>query len=89
VTDLQITEISQFHSKQDMSRWTRAHAEAPGITWSVYPGPGGTMIVVEHEEDRAAFLATEAAQHVATAATEVTEAVPAASAGSFLDFANA
>jgi len=45
VTAPQITEISQFHCKQDMSRWTRAHADAPGITWSVYAGPGGTMIV--------------------------------------------
>jgi len=35
-----------------MSRWTRAHADAPGITWSVFPGPGGTMIIVEHAEDR-------------------------------------
>jgi hypothetical protein len=87
VTALQITEISQLHSKQDMSRWTRAHADAPGINWSVYPGPGGTMIIVEHEEDRTAFLATEAARHAMTAATEVSEPVTAAPAGSFLDFA--
>lgn len=47
-----ITRITEFTSKSDMSRWTRAHEGAPGITWSVMPGPGGTMIVVEHEEDR-------------------------------------
>jgi hypothetical protein len=58
----QITEITQLNCKQDMSRWTRAHADAPGINWSVYPGPGGTMIVVEHEEDRSTFLAAQTAQ---------------------------
>jgi hypothetical protein len=47
-----ITEIAHITTKQDMSRWTRAHADAPGITWSVFPGPGGTMIIVEHAEDR-------------------------------------
>jgi hypothetical protein len=35
-----------------MSRWTRAHADVAGITWSVFAGPGGTMIIVEHAEDR-------------------------------------
>jgi hypothetical protein len=35
-----------------MSRWTRAHADAPGITWSVFAGEGGTMVIVEHAEDR-------------------------------------
>ena len=47
-----ITEISHITTKQDMSRWTRAHADVPGITWSVFAGPGGTMIIVEHAEDR-------------------------------------
>ena len=47
-----ITEITHITTKQDMSRWTRAHANAPGITWSVFAGPGGTMIIVEHTEDR-------------------------------------
>jgi hypothetical protein len=46
------TEIAYITTKQDMSRWTRAHADAPGIQWSVYPGPGGTMIIVDHGEDR-------------------------------------
>jgi hypothetical protein len=58
----QITEITQLNCKQDMSRWTRAHADATGVNWSVYPGPGGTMIIVEHEEDRSTFLASQAAQ---------------------------
>lgn len=51
-----ITEITEIHTKQDMSRWTRAHEKAQRITWSVFPGPGGTMIIVEHEEDRATLL---------------------------------
>ena len=47
-----VTEIAHITTKQDMSRWTRAHADMPGINWSVFPGPGGTMIIVEHAEDR-------------------------------------
>jgi hypothetical protein len=47
-----ITEIAHITTKQDMSRWTRAHADVPGIKWSVFPGPGGTMVIVEHAEDR-------------------------------------
>lgn len=52
-----ITRVTHITTKQDMSRWTRAHADTPGITWSVYPGPGGTMIIVEHEEDRCTLAA--------------------------------
>jgi hypothetical protein len=47
-----VTEVEHITTKQDMSRWTRAHADVPGIRWSVFAGPGGTMIIVEHEEDR-------------------------------------
>ncbi len=47
-----VTDIAHITTKQDMSRWTRAHADAPGITWSVFAGEGGTMIIVEHTEDR-------------------------------------
>jgi hypothetical protein len=47
-----VTEITNITTKQDMSRWVRAHADVPGIKWSVFPGPGGTMIIVEHAEDR-------------------------------------
>jgi hypothetical protein len=46
------TQIAHITTKQDMSRWTRAHADAAGITWSVVAGPGGTMIIVEHGQDR-------------------------------------
>jgi hypothetical protein len=60
-----ITEITHITSKSDMSRWTRAHADSPGINWSVYPGPGGTMIIVEHEEDRCTLTASQAAALVA------------------------
>lgn len=47
-----VTKIAHITTKQDMSRWTRAHADAPGINWSVFPGEGGTMIIVEYAEDR-------------------------------------
>ena len=47
-----VTEITHITTKQDMSRWVRAHADVPGIRWSVLPGPGGTMIIVEYAEDR-------------------------------------
>jgi hypothetical protein len=50
-----VTEIAHITTKQDMSRWTRAHADVPGIKWSVFPGPGGTMIIVEYAEDRCAL----------------------------------
>jgi hypothetical protein len=50
-----ITEIAHITTKQDMSRWTRAHADTPGIKWSVFPGEGGTMIIVEYAEDRCAL----------------------------------
>ena len=83
MTALQITEISQFHTKQDMSRWTRAHADTPGITWSVYPGPGGTMIVVEHTEDRTAAEVWSAQD---TQAAHAELAATTARPGSFLDF---
>jgi hypothetical protein len=56
-----ITEIAHITTKQDMSRWTRAHAETPGITWSVFAGPGGTMIIVEHAEDRCSLNRAAAA----------------------------
>lgn len=47
-----VTSVTHIATKQDMSRWTRAHADTPGINWSVHPGPGGTMVIVEHEADR-------------------------------------
>jgi len=49
----EVTSVTHITSKQDMSRWTRAHADKPGITWSVQAGPGGTMVIVEHAQDRA------------------------------------
>jgi hypothetical protein len=50
-----ITEIARITTKQDLSGWTRAHADAPGINWSVFPGPGGTMIIVEYAQDRSSM----------------------------------
>jgi sugar/nucleoside kinase (ribokinase family) len=64
-----VTEIAHITTKQDMSRWTRAHADVAGITWSVFAGPGGTMIIVEHAEDRCS----------ANRANPSPEAAPAAS----------
>jgi len=55
-----ITEITEINTKQDMSRWTRAHEKVQGIRWSVFAGPGGTMIIVEHEEDRCTMNARNA-----------------------------
>jgi hypothetical protein len=60
-----VTEITEICTKQDMSRWTRAHADAPGITWSVIAGPGGTMIIVEHLEDRCSRTAAQGAAQAA------------------------
>lgn len=62
-----VTEVTEICTKQDMSRWTRAHADAQGITWSVIAGPGGTMIIVEHEENRSSLAPTEAAREPAAA----------------------
>ncbi|HVT67441.1 MAG TPA: hypothetical protein VHF26_06825 [Trebonia sp.] len=71
-----ITKISHIETKQDMSRWTRAHADVPGITWSVYPGPGGTMIIVEHTEDRCTLTRTAAPAELAAPAAAAMENVP-------------
>jgi hypothetical protein len=51
-----VTEIAHITTKQDMSRWARAHADVPGIKWSVFPGPGGTMIIVEYADDRCSHV---------------------------------
>lgn len=56
-----ITKVAHITTKQDMSRWTRAHADVPGITWSVFPGPGGTMIIVEHAENRCTLYRADGA----------------------------
>lgn len=72
ITD--VTEITEFYTKSDMSRWTRAHADSLGITWSVFPGPGGTMIVVEHEKDRSSL--TPAPAPVAPKAVSALEDAP-------------
>jgi hypothetical protein len=42
--------IIEINSKTDLSRFTRAHADGP-ITWETQDGPGGTIIVIEHDED--------------------------------------
>jgi hypothetical protein len=57
-----VSEITHIQSKPDLSSWTRAHAAAPGINWSVFPGPGGTMLIVEHEADRSTLTADDQAE---------------------------
>ena len=71
-------------------RWTRAHAGTTAINWSVYPGPGGTMIIVEHEEDRSTFLASQATQGTQNepAAMAAFAGTVTAAPASFLDFAH-
>jgi hypothetical protein len=68
-----VTEIAHITTKQDMSRWTRAHADVPGIKWSVFPGPGGTMIIVEYAEDRCSLDRANVSPDVAVAASSVVE----------------
>ena len=68
-----ITEITHVTTKQDMSRWTRAHADTPGITWSVIAGEGGTMIFIEHEEDRTLRARENVAAEVTVPETFVEE----------------
>ena len=80
-----VTDIAHITTKQDMSRWTRAHADVAGITWSVFAGPGGTMIIVEHAEDRCSAnranpspeVAAPAASPVASAAERLVDATGA------------
>jgi hypothetical protein len=72
-----VTKVAHITTKQDMSRWTRAHADEPGITWSVFPGPGGTMIIVEHAEDRCTLNRANSPARTA----EARGTAPAGSAG--------
>ena len=76
----EITKISHITTKQDMSRWTRAHADMPGITWSVFAGPGGTMIIVEHAEDRCSMTRVTAAPGAVAAAAADSDGIARASA---------
>jgi hypothetical protein len=75
-----VTEITEICTKQDMSRWTRAHADAPGITWSVFAGPGGTMIIVEHGESRSSLDTAQASRDTAVTAPGLAETAADAAA---------
>ena len=57
----EVIAVTHIATKQDMARWTRMHADAPGIHWSVEPGPGGTMLIAEHTHDRSSLTRPEAA----------------------------
>jgi hypothetical protein len=74
-----VTDIAHITTKQDMSRWTRAHADVAGITWSVFAGPGGTMIIVEHTEDRCSAAWSDPARAAAEEAAGSASALPAGS----------
>jgi hypothetical protein len=76
----EITKVSHITTRQDMSRWTRAHADMPGITWSVFPGPGGTMIIVEHAEDRCSLNRVSAAPEAAAVGAAGSDSAARASA---------
>jgi hypothetical protein len=69
----EVTEITHITTKQDMSRWVRAHADVPGIKWSVFPGPGGTMIIVEYAEDRCSPGRANVSRDVAVPAASLVE----------------
>jgi hypothetical protein len=76
-----VTDIAHITTKQDMSRWTRAHADVAGITWSVFAGPGGTMIIVEHAEDRcSANRANPSSEAAAPASNPLDSAIDTADA---------
>jgi hypothetical protein len=42
--------VVEILTKQDMSRFAREHENGP-ITWETQAGPGGTIIVTEHDDD--------------------------------------
>ena len=69
-----VTQITHITTKQDMSRWVRAHADVSGIRWSVLPGPGGTMIIVEYAEDRCSLNWTNVSPDALPAASPVEDA---------------
>jgi hypothetical protein len=68
-----ITAITHITTKQDLSRWTRAHADVSGIKWSVFPGPGGTMIIVEYAEDRCSLNRADVSPDVAAPVASLIE----------------
>lgn len=76
-----VTEIAHITTKQDMSRWTRAHADMPGINWSVFAGPGGTMIIVEHTEDRCSLNRANISPDVSVRDIALLESVGIAAVG--------
>lgn len=41
--------IIEIASKTDLARFARAHEEGP-VTWETQDGPGGTIIVIEHDD---------------------------------------
>ena len=76
-----IVRITEINTKQDLSRWTRAHEKVPGITWSVSAGPGGTMVIVEHEEDRVSLHARNASPAAIVTVASLTESAEVVGAG--------
>lgn len=42
--------ITEIVTKKDMSKFARAHQDGP-LDWKTCEGPGGTILVVEPEDD--------------------------------------
>jgi len=42
--------VTEIRSKGDLWRFALSHQSGP-LNWTTEPGPGGTIIVTEHEED--------------------------------------
>jgi hypothetical protein len=42
--------IIEINTKADLARFARAHESGP-VNWETKPGPGGTIIITEHDED--------------------------------------
>lgn len=42
--------VTEIYTKKDMSRFARAHEDGP-INWETFPGPFGSITVVEHLPD--------------------------------------
>ena len=42
--------VTEITTKQDLSAFARAH-DGSGITWTVTGGPGGTLIILDHDDE--------------------------------------
>jgi hypothetical protein len=63
----EVISVTHITTKQQLAHWTRNHADAPGIRWSVEPGPAGTMLMIEHTQDRSSLASPASGGRPATA----------------------